>query len=101
MPRPISQDKKQEWETKIGEQQESGLSINEWCLQNQVTKASFHYWKEKLNPKKLQKNSFTELSFKKSNAISLQACGISMRISSECDPHLRKQLFALFAEAAC
>jgi len=101
MPRPISEDKKQDWEIKVREQEESGLSINEWCRQNQITKASFHYWKEKLKPKKLQKKSFTELSFKKSDAISLQACGISIRISSECDRHLRKQLFALFAEAAC
>jgi hypothetical protein len=26
---------------------------------------------------------------------------MSIRIGSDCNPHLRKQLFALFAEGAC
>lgn len=101
MPRPVSEDKKQDWETKICQQQESGLSINEWCRQNQVTKASFHYWREKLIPKKLQKSSFTELSIKNPDAISLQGRGIYIRMGNDCSANLRKQLLALFAEGIC
>ena len=41
MPKPISAEKKIEWETKIRQQHESGLSINRWCRQNQVTLCSF------------------------------------------------------------
>lgn len=101
MSKPISEDKQLDWETKIREQQESGLSINEWCRNNQITKGSFHYWKEKLSPKALQKTSFTELSIKIPDAISLETSGITIRITSDCDPHLRKEIISLFAGGLC
>jgi len=101
MPRPLSEDKKLEWENLIEQQEQSGLSIEKWCLQNQIKPHTFHYWKEKLFPKSLQKTSFTEFNMKRPNAISLQARGVYVRMGGDCDPHFRKQLFALFAEGLC
>lgn len=102
MPKPLSEDKQLEWKNRIEQQRQSGLSIDKWCLQNQIQPHTFHYWKEKLFPKKpLQKNSFTELNIKRSDPISLQARGISVRIGGDCDPILRKQIFALFAGDLC
>ena len=101
MPKPLSEDEKFDWATSLRRQQESGLSINEWCRKNQITKGSFHYWKEKLAPKALQKTSFTELNIKRSDAISLQACGITIRITGDCNPDLRKQIITLFAGGLC
>ena len=101
MPKPSSEDKKLEWENLIEEQRQSGLSIDKWCQQRNLIPHTFHYWKNKLFPKQLQKSNFTELSMRRPDAISLQARGLYVRMGSDCDPMLRKQLFALFAEAAC
>jgi hypothetical protein len=76
-------------------------SIHKWCQQNQIPQTTFHYWKEKFSPKQLQKSSFAELNIKRGSAISLQAPGLYIRLGSDCDPSLRKQLFALFGEMAC
>jgi hypothetical protein len=101
MPRPTPEDKKLEWKNLIERQRQSGLSIDKWCLQNQIRSSTFQYWKEKLFPKTLEKTSFAELNIKRHDAISLQARGLYVRMGSDCDPILRKQLFAFFAEAPC
>ena len=101
MPNPASESKLLEWKTRIEQQRQSGLSIEKWCLQNQIRPHTFHYWKEKLFPKQLQKSSFTELNMRRHDAISLHARGFHVRMSSDCDPHLRKQLFSLLAELSC
>jgi hypothetical protein len=101
MPNPASEDKQLEWKNFIEQQRQSGLSVEKWCRQNQIKPHAFQYWKDKLFRKQLQKSSFTELNMKRSDAISLQAQGLYVRMSSDCDPHLRKQLFSLFAELSC
>lgn len=101
MPKPISEDKKIEWKNLIEQQRQSGLSIDKWCRQSQIEPHTFHYWKNKLYPKSLQKTSFTELNLKQANTILFQARGISVRMGSDCDPYFRKQLFSLFAEGLC
>lgn len=101
MPRPASEAKKLEWNRLIEEQRQSGLSIEKWCRQKNLTPHTFHYWKDKLFPKQLQKASFTELNMRRPDAISLQARGLYVRMGGDCDSILRKQIFALFAEAAC
>jgi hypothetical protein len=101
MPIPASEEKQLEWKNLIEQQRQSGLSIEKWCLQNQIRPYNFHYWKEKLFPKQLQKSSFAELNMKRPEELSLQARGLYVRMGSDCDPHLRKQLFALFAELPC
>lgn len=101
MPRPSSEDKKLEWKHLIEQQRQSGISIEKWCRQQNLIPHTFHYWKDKLFPKQLQKTSFTELSVRRQDVISLQARGLYVRMSSDCDPALRKQFFALFAEATC
>lgn len=101
MPSPSSESKKLEWTKLIEQQRQSGLSVEKWCLQNQIRPYTFRYWKEKLFSKPLQKTSFTELNVKRSDAVSLQAPGIYVRLGVDCNPNLRKQLFSLFAEASC
>jgi transposase-like protein len=101
MSTPASEEKKLKWQTLVEQQRQSGLSIEKWCQQNQIHPSTFHYWKDKFFPKQLQKSSFTELNIKRSDAISLQARGLCIRIGRDCDPHLRKTLFAMFAGLAC
>jgi hypothetical protein len=43
MPISPSAEKRLEWETKLRQQKESGLSVDRWCRENQVTSTSFYY----------------------------------------------------------
>lgn len=101
MPVPASEEKKLEWKSRIEQQRQSGLSVDKWCLQHQIRPSAFQYWKDKIFPKQLQKSSFAELNMKRPDAISLQGRGFYVRMGSDCDLNLRKQLFALFAEGLC
>jgi transposase-like protein len=42
------------WANSFREQQASGLSVQEWCLQHNVSKNSFFYWKRKLKDEYLE-----------------------------------------------
>lgn len=101
MPIPASAEKQLEWKKLIEQQRQSNLSIEKWCLQNQIRPHAFYYWRDKLFPKSLQKSSFTEINMKQVNTILLQARGIYIRMGSDCDLRLRKQLFALFSAMPC
>lgn len=72
-----SQEKKQEWQEKIRKQQESGLSIQKWCEENQISLCVFHYWKKKLIPV-----SFLELKDQKKCLIDIEYEGVHIRLTS-------------------
>ena len=44
----VKQAKLNAWAEKIRTQAESGLSVRDWCVANQVTKDQFYYWRQKL-----------------------------------------------------
>ncbi len=44
----IKQAKLKNWSLRISDQKTSGLSVTEWCSQNNVSKNMFFYWKRKL-----------------------------------------------------
>jgi hypothetical protein len=90
MPKLASSDKQLDWKERVQKQQASGLSIEKWCLQNQIRPHTFHYWRDKLFPRQLQKSSFAELNIKRPDPISLQAQGLYVRMGSDRDPHIRK-----------
>ena len=37
-----------DWITRVADQKASGLSVTEWCLQNNLSKYKFFYWKRQL-----------------------------------------------------
>lgn len=100
MPKQFSEDKKLEWKRLIEQQRQSGLSVRNWCQKQNLIPNTFHYWQAKLFPKELQTTSFVELKVRP-DEVSLQTRGLHIRVGSDCDPALRKQLLALFVEAAC
>lgn len=97
MPKPISTEKKLEWEATIRQQRESGLSIDKWCRQNQISSCSFHYWKDRLFPKKqLTRSCFTELPVDQGTGISIEYQGMRILVEKSFDPiTLRSCLAAL------
>jgi hypothetical protein len=101
MPVRASEETQQEWKNRIEEQRQSKLSIKQWCLKHQISTHVFSYWRDKLFPTELKTSSFIQLSAKRTHAISLQTQGLHVRIDSQCDPVLRRQLLALLMEAPC
>ena len=37
-----------EWVSRIKEQKSSGLSVSEWCRQNNISRDKYFYWKRQL-----------------------------------------------------
>ena len=102
MPKPISTEKKIDWKTKIQEQQESGLSINEWCSQNQITKGSFHYWKIQLFPDaKLARSDFTELPANQNAGVCIEYQGVGIIIDKAFDPATLRSCLAAVRGFQC
>lgn len=97
MPKPVPTEKRIEWEAKIRQQRESGLSIDQWCRQNQMTSWSFRYWKNRLQPKsELTRSCFTELPIDQGTGISIEYQGIRILLDKSFDPAtLRNCLSAL------
>ncbi len=101
MPARATEETQQEWKNRIEEQRQSKLSIKQWCLQHQIRPQVFSYWRDKLFPMHLKTSNFTQLTNKRSQAISLQIQGLHVRIDSQCDPALRRQLLTLLMELPC
>lgn len=52
----LKQTKLNEWANKIRSQVESGLSVRDWCADNQITKDQFYYWRQKCRDSIIQSN---------------------------------------------
>ena len=52
------------WEQTIYERTKSGMSVSEWCKNNEISKSRYHYWNHKLSKKQESDNemSFAEIT---------------------------------------
>jgi len=97
MPKPYSEEIRSAWANKIKQQMDSGLSIARWCLLNEVAIHQFYYWKSKLFPRQLNRNSFTELR-ESATGISVECKGLSVRIEKSFDSVTLKQFLSLLRD---
>lgn len=44
----MKQEKQCLWEQRIKEQKTSGLTVEVWCEQNQLTKSAYYYWHKRI-----------------------------------------------------
>ena len=58
------------WEQRIEERTKSGMSVSEWCKNNEISKSKYHYWNNKINKKQRSCNetAFAEITPILSNA---------------------------------
>ena len=47
------------WEQRIYERTKSGMSVSEWCKNNEISKGTYHYWNHKLSKKQKSDNEIT------------------------------------------
>jgi hypothetical protein len=58
------------WEQRINERAKSGMSVSEWCKNNEISKNQFHYWNHKISKKQKPDN---EMAFAEITPILLNA----------------------------
>ena len=58
------------WEQIINKRTKSGMSVSEWCKNNEISKTKYHYWNNKINKKQRPDNEtvFAEITPILSNA---------------------------------
>lgn len=58
------------WEQRINERTKSGMSVSEWCKNNEISKNKYHYWNHKISKKQKPDNemAFAEITPILSNA---------------------------------
>lgn len=42
------------WEERFKEQASSGMTVETWCAQNQITRYTFYYWKQRIRKAKME-----------------------------------------------
>lgn len=45
----MKQEKQSLWERRIKEQKTSGLTVQDWCKQNQLKKCTYYYWHKRIS----------------------------------------------------
>ncbi len=52
------------WEQRINERAKSGMSVSEWCKNNEISKSRYHYWNHKISKKQKPDNkmAFVEIT---------------------------------------
>lgn len=101
MPKPLSLEKKLEWQERIRKQQESGLPIERWCRENQIAKHTFCYWRDKLSSKSLSRSSFSELKDVEKTGIKLEYSGIFIHLDKDFESSTLKNCLAVLKEIKC
>ena len=97
-----SLEKRRAWEERIRLQKESGLSVERWCRDHQVSYHGFIYWKKRLNPSPpLSRSSFTELSDAKGTGIVIEHRGIRIHLDKHFEPATLKRCLAVLKEIKC
>jgi hypothetical protein len=100
--KPISIEKRNEWEEKFRRQKESGFSIDRWCRENQIPPHAFYYWKERLFPKSMIDSlSFTELSNAKTTGITIECRNLRIRLDRQFDPIVLGQCLSILMKTPC
>lgn len=68
----VNQEKKHLWEQRLQECQQSAKSAMKWCREQNISYATFCYWKSKLRPPVQEEVIFEELKEPSSTAIELR-----------------------------
>lgn len=105
MAQPLSSTEKQKWQERIFQQQESGLSIKQWCCNHQILPHIFYYWKKRLHSANtpLNRSSFVELpqQAKKETGITIEYCEFRVHLNKNFESSILKQCLTVLKELSC
>jgi hypothetical protein len=107
MPRPISEETRQEWKQLIEQwaattPKASALS---WCNKNNINYHSFLYWRERLHSRIMDRSSFQELDFvqepQTQTGIVLECNQIHIRLEENFDANTLRKCLQILKEDVC
>lgn len=82
---------REEWKVLIKAQQESRLSIRQWCQEKGISSSAFYYWKKKLSIQKpLTRSSFTEIIEQQQKAVVIEYQDMRIILERGFDPEVLK-----------
>lgn len=96
-----SQELQRKWKNRIAEQRMSGLSIQKWCEEHQVSKQQFHYWKTRLAEPELQVSSFTQLPNEQKKGIVIECGNLSVRLEKGFDATTLRECLSVLCKLPC
>jgi hypothetical protein len=67
----LRNEKFQKWESIIEDRKESGLSIVDYCRENKIAVATYHYWKKKISSELAVTDKFTEIGITSEHGVGL------------------------------
>lgn len=98
----MNSEKVARWTERLQTRQTSGLTVEEWCMQNQVTKHTYYYWKRRI--KRLQETNediesnlvFAEIHRAVPSASGLQVAwrDLNLSISNQTDAALAAEFIS-------
>ncbi len=99
----LPEEKRQEWQDKILQQENSGKSVSRWCREHQISYNRFVYWKRRLNSStSLKRSSFKELpDFPKEAGLKIEGRGICITLSDNFDDTILIRLIRAFGGSSC
>ncbi len=101
MSRPANNDKMQKWEIIIRNQQESKLSAEKWCLQNNISIHTFKYWKTRLGLV-LKRSSFIEIETSKPTEFLILECNnVRIHVDSSFNGSLLQRCLIAIKAISC
>ena len=108
MPKPVSDALRNQWKEKIIDQSQSGLSIAAWCRQNNIKIHTFIYWRDKCQPKSIDRSDFKEVPIQqivdtlpKKSGISLQYQEFCIFLEQQFDATALKHCLQILKELSC
>lgn len=73
------------WRERVANQFQSGLSIANWCRQNNISPHTFYYWRDKFFPKtSISRIDFKEISVQQKEISQSQKSGVRLQYQEFC-----------------
>ena len=110
----LHNEKIKEWEERVFQCRDSGLSVKEWCRQNRISESTYFYWQREVWDKKknelqqtgtpekgIRRIRFAEVSIernedeRKGNRIEIEHNGWIIRIENDITPELLIQIIQM------
>ena len=95
--------KSRDWERKIQEQRQSGLSVTRWCHSNQISYHTFLYWKRRFQRlQSIERKTFIEIQdTSPKSRIHLECNGIRIYVDKDFDAPTLAKCLQMLKAAVC
>jgi len=93
MKKPVSSEKRLQWQENFRKQRESFLPIDRWCRENHITVSQYYDWHSRLKPPllPLTVESFDELKEEANQSLTLECLRVLIHLKHDFDAGIFKR----------